>query len=815
MMLKRTSRYFVIIFLITIFGASFVNAEPYDGFTFFNPLNSRTTYLLDMDNDIVHRWNHDRNGGYATYLLKNGNILRPAQVNNPRIRGAAYSGLIQEKNWEGETVWEFEYNTATQMMHHDIEPMPNGNILAIAWEVKSAEEARQAGRRNPRTIWPFHIIEINRDPFMQFEDIVWEWHAWDHLIQDFDEDMDNFGVVGDHPELIDVNLGRGGGGPGGGGDWLHINGISYNPDLDQIVFSSHFTDEIYIVDHSTTTEEAAGHEGGNSGRGGDILYRWGCPSNYDAEGEQQFDIVHCSWWVPEGLPGAGNILAFNNGEGARASEIVEIVLPRDEEGNYILEEGQAYGPEEPVWSYADGRTFYSNHLGGCQRLPNGNTLITESTDEHILEVDAEGNIVWEHNNRNQIARSLRYAHDFPGVYQLHPVEEGALVINEFLADNQETETDQDDEFDDWIEIYNNSDDDLSLWGFYLSDNLDDPDRWNFPDTSIAANDYVIVWADEDIDQEGLHVSFDLSEEGGVILLSAPDETLLDRVVFNEQVPDSSFGRDPNGTGDFVRMEPTFGDANFEAFVMPDYDPLVINEILVINDTTAMDQDGEYDAWIELFNNGDIPLPLEGVFLSNVAENLALWTFPEVTIDANGYLIIWIDGDVDQDGLHADFTLSGDSDWLVLANQNEERIGEVSLEGQISDISFGRYPNGTGDFIEMTPSFAAENNEGIINSVEDEDVLPNQFSMLENYPNPFNSTTTIRFTLQNQSEVKLAIFNSNGKLIRMVLDGTYKAGSTEVVWDGAGENGVDVCSGVYLYTLQAGSVLKTGKALLIR
>lgn len=668
MLKKKVFSLWVVISLIPLFGITSIHAEPFDGFTLFNPVNSVTTTLLDMDGQIAHQWNNERGGGYAVYLLENSNLLRPALVDRPILRGAAYSGLIQVMDWDGNLVWEFEYNTATYITHHDLEPMPNGNVLAIAWEVKSPAEATQAGRIRAAFTWPDHIIEVEPDG-EGGANIVWEWHVWDHLIQDFDDRRDNFGVVADHPELFDVNMaGRGGGGPGGGGDWLHVNGISYNPTLDQIVISSHFADEFYVIDHSTTTEEAVGHEGGDWGRGGDILYRWGCPTNYDAEGEHYFDVVHCSWWIPEGLPGAGNILAFNNGEGDRASVIIEIVPPYDNDGNYIIEEGEAFGPENPVWTYSDGGDFYSNHLGGCQRLPNGNTLISESTREHLLEVDVDGNIVWEYNDRNQIARSLRYAHDYPGLYFLHPVGDGVLVINEFLIDNTEIEADQNDEFDPWIEIYNNSDEDLSLWGVYLSNNSDDPTMWAFPDTSIAANDYLIVWADNEAEQEGLHANFELSADGGIIIFSAPDESAID---------------------------------------------------------------------------------------------------------------------------------------------------EIEYAGQTSDISFGRFPNGTGDFKEMTPSFSTSNNDGVLSIGDYGKGLPDGFSMLHNYPNPFNPSTTISFRLDSASEVTLTVFNNNGTSIAKLLNESLSAGLHKVIWNGYDEYGEKVSSGIYLYSLQAGNINETRKALLIR
>jgi hypothetical protein len=194
---------------------------------------------------------------------------------------------------------------------------------------------------------------------------------------------------------------------------MHINGISYNEELDQIVISSHELDEVYVIDHSTTTAEAAGHTGGRYGKGGDILYRWGRPSNYRAPGSQVFNVVHCSVWINDSLPGGGHIMAFNNREGSGASHVLEIDPP-DSAGFYSYVPGTAYGPTSPAWSYS-ASGFYSTHLGGCQRLPNGNTMLAESTDGKLWEVNSSGTVVWNFNPGGEVVRVLRYGLDYPGL----------------------------------------------------------------------------------------------------------------------------------------------------------------------------------------------------------------------------------------------------------------------------------------------------------------------------------------------------------------------------------------------------------------
>ncbi|UCE06652.1 MAG: aryl-sulfate sulfotransferase [bacterium] len=385
-----------------------------DGYTLFAPTGSRDTYLIDMNGKTVHEWSHNRSGGYSVYLLENGNILRTAQASNRVFDGGGSQGYVQEVDWDDNLVWEFEYSSSTYLAHHDIEPMPNDNVLIIAWELKSASEASAAGRKNSSTIWPDHVIEVDKSS----SQIVWEWHAWDHLVQDYDPTKANYGVVADHPELIDVNLSANGGGPRGGGDWLHMNGISYNPTLDHIIISSHYTNEIYIIDHSTTAEEAKGHTGGKSGKGGDILYRWGKPANYDASGTQYFSVIHSPFWIPYDYPGGGNILVFNNGTDQRESSIIEIIPPIQADGRYTFTSGSGYGPNQPAWLYSNGRSFYSSHQGGCQRLANGNTLITDPDNGYLFEVNQAKQKVWEYGYGDQIARSIRYSPDYKGLSKL-------------------------------------------------------------------------------------------------------------------------------------------------------------------------------------------------------------------------------------------------------------------------------------------------------------------------------------------------------------------------------------------------------------
>jgi hypothetical protein len=400
------------------------------GYVLFSPLLSTATYLIDRAGRVVHVWQSDRAPGASVYLLDNGHLLRCSRERDePIFQAGGEGGRIQEFTWEGELVWDYTLASSKRVQHHDIEPLPNGHVLAIVWEHKSRLEAIEAGRRPElvpeQGLIPDCVLELQPVPPRDGR-IVWEWHAWDHLVQDHDPEVANYGSVSDHPELIDVNgdhrpvrftdevirrlkaLGYLVGSPSAGSleaDLLHTNAIAHNPQLDQIMLSVHRLNEIWVIDHSTSTREAAGHTGGRAGRGGDLLYRWGNPQTYGrgSPEDQQLYAHHDARWIPKGLPGEGNIMIFNNGYGRPGgdySSVVEITPPRDQSGAYAIQSDSRFGPTRPTWTYpASGRgTFAADFLSGAQRVANGNTFICSGPTGRLFEVTSDGNIVWEYLN---------------------------------------------------------------------------------------------------------------------------------------------------------------------------------------------------------------------------------------------------------------------------------------------------------------------------------------------------------------------------------------------------------------------------------
>ncbi len=378
---------------ICLCAITFVTSTLAEEYTLYNGSRTTKSTLIDKNGDVVHEWPCDYTVGYVAYMTKNGVIYRPCSDPNGQLNGGASAGIFQKVDWDGTVLWEYKYSTSEVRTHHDIEVLPNGNVLCIAWKTKSAAEAIQAGRESAsRDLWIDHIIEVKQTGATTGE-IVWEWSFWDHLVQDNDQSKDNYGVVKDHPELLDINCGA-----SSSSDWIHSNGLGYNEELDQIVISSHKLDEFYVIDHSTTTEEAKGHTGGKYGKGGDFLYRWGNPAAYGrgTSSSYTFDVLHDAHWIPYGLKDGGKFMMFNNGSKSQASSIDIIDPPIDNDGNYTIDATEAFGPAEPCWSYSKSG-FYSNHLGSAQRLPNGNTLICEATEGYFFEIDSLKNEVWDYS----------------------------------------------------------------------------------------------------------------------------------------------------------------------------------------------------------------------------------------------------------------------------------------------------------------------------------------------------------------------------------------------------------------------------------
>lgn len=454
----------------------------YNGYTLLTPSSARSSYLLDNCGRVVNQWTSENIPYFSAYLNNDGNLVRAT-------RFGAQGGGIEMFNWEGELIWEYRFHSEKFSQHHDIELLPNGNILILAWESFTQHETIEAGR-NPdlvdEELRPEFIVEI--EPVgTDSANIVWEWHVFEHLIQDHDPTKANYGNPAEHPELMDFNyLGLG----GGYEDWLHANHIDYNPELDQIIINSRNLNEFWIIDHSTTTEEAAGHTGGNSGKGGDILYRWGNPETYRRGTPENriFYRQHNAHWIPPGRPGAGQIMVFNNGlerEPVQFSSVDVLIPPIDAMGNYETPATLPFAPTELHSSYvADPpESMYSARISSAQRLPNGHNLICVGQTGRLFEIDETGTVHWDYITPlqgsnpveqgnpvagNAVFKAIRYAPDFEGFIGKDLTPGVPIELNPFPSD---CETTTNIEYPDFVEFDLNAAPNPAINEVYFSYNL--------------------------------------------------------------------------------------------------------------------------------------------------------------------------------------------------------------------------------------------------------------------------------------------------------------------------------------------------------
>ena len=404
-----------------------------DGYIMFGVPNSPLVYLINRKGEVVHQWKSNYgSAAVSAYLQPDGSIIQNvADPDFPVFAGGGESGRIQKISWDSKMLWDFEYATEQYLHHHDFAVMPNGHILAIAWEAKTPEECTAAGRKAnmiPKAgLWPDKIVEIVPEGKTGGK-IVWEWHVWNHIIQNYDSKKANYGKPAEHPELLDFNVGdtvpplmsqahmdtlrmkghvwRNETPENEGSEVYHFNAIKYNADLDQIVFSSPNLSEIFIIDHSTTPKEAAEHKGGKYGKGGDFLYRWGNPKNYHHgdSADQKLFGQHDVRWIDKGKPGAGDLTVFDNNVPSAThipySAVLQLTTPMDKNGNYFLENNGTFGPEKPTWKYMalDTFSFFSGFISGAHRMDNGNTFINQGAAARFFEVTKDGKIVWEYWN---------------------------------------------------------------------------------------------------------------------------------------------------------------------------------------------------------------------------------------------------------------------------------------------------------------------------------------------------------------------------------------------------------------------------------
>ena len=329
-----------------------------------------------------------------------------------------------------------------------------------------------------------------------------------------------------------------------------------------------------------------------------------------------------------------------------------------------------------------------------------------------------------------------------------------FVINECMPNNSITAIDQDGEYNDWVEFYNNSNTTLHIEGYFLSDRKSEPTKFRFPNIQVNSNDYLIVWIDKDTLQQGLHTNFKLSASSEQVYLFDMDTNLIDFIHFTNVEPDISIARAFDGNGSFKLSNPTFNQTNGSK-----ENEVVINEWMANNTNIVQDEHGEFNDWIELYNNTNQSIDLSGYFLSNKASNRTKYKFPNIIISAYDYLILWADEDSLQGDLHLPFKLDSERDDIVFSRPDTSTIDYFFHHNVDSNITMARVPNGLGDIDLGNSTFELSNvplvslNEGLNRE-------------LFAYPNPCSSY--IQLSNLNLDNEYIDLLNNNGEILKRFI-----------------------------------------------
>tara|TARA_R110002049_G_scaffold32360_1_gene108000 strand:- start:43 stop:1635 length:1593 start_codon:yes stop_codon:yes gene_type:complete len=363
-----------------------INKTKSNGFTLINSISDSRTFLINNCGEVVHQWDFSGEDARNYYILENGDLLQS-------------SGEYAEiRDWDNNILWSLNYQSELGFrIHHDIEPLPNGNFLVLVKDTYSKAEMVEVGMD---TSFPFdgfvleRIIEI--EPVgINSANVVWEWKLIDHLVQEFDHTKPNFGIVANNPQLLNINYDD-----GEGSNPIHANAIDYNETLNQIAVSSRHLKEVFVIEHSTTTAKAASHSGGIYGKGGDFLWRWGNPEVYNRGtiNDRKLGKQHDIKWITEG-PDKGKMSVFSNiGYGNNETfSSIHIIDQNDTNGVYNMGGAGIFLPNDYFWSWDGtilGEVMQGGAQCGLQIMSNGNALINESFKGRITEVDREGNVIW-------------------------------------------------------------------------------------------------------------------------------------------------------------------------------------------------------------------------------------------------------------------------------------------------------------------------------------------------------------------------------------------------------------------------------------
>lgn len=353
-----------------------------------------------------------------------------------------------------------------------------------------------------------------------------------------------------------------------------------------------------------------------------------------------------------------------------------------------------------------GRTLDTVMLRAVQ---SGHTLARES-----------GGTAW-----SEMKPSPGFANDAAGIaaYEatLHDGGDIGVYINEFMASNATTIQDKYGVFSDWIELYNSTDKDVDLSGYGISDSISQPMKYSFPEgTVIPAKGYLLIFCSGNTSEGGadeIHAPFSLRAYEEDVVFTGPRGTILDSYSFSKQETDVSMARVPDGTGDFARnTRPTPGypndDAGYQAYaasITREINDVYISEVMGMNGSVLAAADGEFYDWIELHNKGTEAVSLAGWGISTNPKNPAKWVFPDISIEAGEYIVLFASSlnlNESKTNLHTNFTISVDGETVFLFDASGIMLDKLPAGAFKNNLSYGRNDAGEMNcYLTATPGSA--------------------------------------------------------------------------------------------------------------
>ncbi|MBU0713039.1 lamin tail domain-containing protein [bacterium] len=376
-----------------------------------------------------------------------------------------------------------------------------------------------------------------------------------------------------------------------------------------------------------------------------------------------------------------------------------------------------------------------------------------------------------------------------------------LRVTEVLAINDHVITDGAGEYDDWFEIHNEDNITVNIAGMFVSNSLGNSREFQLPSRNLVPDEYLLIWADNDEDQGSLHANFKLSSSGeDVALFESIDHgnVLIHGWKYGVMSPDISMGFIPgNANAPEYLRNPTPNDSNEDSDI---YSDICINEF-----QTTSNFGGPQDDWVEVYNRGSVAFNLSGCFLSDERSNNTKWTFPANTIlEPGAFLTVY------EDVLGFGFSSEGDDVIMLTSADSTTGLDFFDFGPQLPDHSQGRYPDGSSFWAFFNTPTKSESNTNPSTINDNQETLPEKINLHANYPNPFNSQTTVIFSLPKATWIRLVVYDISGREVDILKDNIGSSGINRIIFSAD-----HLSAGLYFYCLTAGDFSQTRKMLLIK